>query len=66
MTPEMIEGKKYLGQHQDLFALGVMLFTLHTGHLPFQMADAKNYWYELIVKGNFEQFWLDHEEDKNG
>jgi len=30
------------------------------------MADPKNYWYELIVKGNFEQFWLDHEEDKNG
>lgn len=35
MAPELINLKKYKGEEIDLFALGVILFTLITGFYPF-------------------------------
>jgi serine/threonine-protein kinase len=35
MSPEQLEGRNVNG-HTDLFALGVTLFQLLTGHLPFR------------------------------
>ena len=35
MSPEQLEGRNVKG-HTDLFALGVTLFQLLTGHLPFR------------------------------
>ena len=35
MSPEQLAGKKVSGQ-SDLFSLGVMLFQMVTGRLPFQ------------------------------
>src|SRR4029079_12713633 len=38
MSPEQLEGKTVTG-HDDLFALGVSLYQLLTGHLPFRGAS---------------------------
>ena len=35
MAPELIEGRKYQGSTVDLFALGVILFSMRAGHSPF-------------------------------
>ena len=34
-SPEMINGKKYTGPEVDIWSMGVILFTLLGGYLPF-------------------------------
>lgn len=36
MAPEIIEGKPYKGNTTDIFALGVILFVMVFGVMPFQ------------------------------
>jgi serine/threonine protein kinase len=36
MAPEIIEGKPYKGSATDIFALGVILFLMVLGVMPFQ------------------------------
>ena len=38
MAPEILSHQPYQGQVVDLFALGVILFILYSGHPPFEMA----------------------------
>ena len=35
-APEMIAGKKYIGPLADMWSLGVILFALVCGYLPFE------------------------------
>jgi serine/threonine protein kinase len=35
-APEIVEGKPYLGQAVDIFACGVILFTMVASHPPFK------------------------------
>jgi len=42
MAPEIHEGKKYYGRSVDIFALGVILFILYSGHPPFLEAKSNN------------------------
>lgn len=35
MAPEILEGKPYKGNTTDIFALGVILFIMITGVMPF-------------------------------
>ena len=50
MAPEILEKKPYDGKLVDVFALGVILYALRTGEIPFQEATIydKKY-YQLIL-----------------
>jgi serine/threonine protein kinase len=60
MAPEIWEKKPYDGQAADMFALGVILFTLYTGARPFNYArgDDDNYYYLQKDTGSFLKLYL--------
>lgn len=40
MSPEMIHGKEDIDRRADVYALGVVLYEMLTGHTPYQNSDA--------------------------
>lgn len=52
-APEMIAGKKYYGLRVDLWSLGVILFALLCGYLPFEDPDT-SLLYKKILAGDYE------------
>lgn len=44
----------------DIFALGIMLFSLVLGRLPFEYATSQNQYFNLIASGRTEEFWKIH------
>lgn len=42
MAPEILEGKPYKGNTTDIFALGVIIFIMVTGVMPFYIKATKN------------------------
>lgn len=63
-SPEMHQRKPYNGYQSDLFALGMVLFMLVGGCLPFPSASDKDPYYCHIIKGDFSEFWKIHEKMK--
>lgn len=57
MAPEIIEGRPYKGTAVDIFALGVSLFAMVTGVLPFDRASEKDKFYCLVHQGSEQAFW---------
>lgn len=51
-APEMIAGKKYHGLTVDLWSLGVILFALICGYLPFEDPQTSNL-YKKIMAGEY-------------
>lgn len=59
MAPEIFKGTGYLGRSVDIFALGVILFSMKTGRPPFmKMASLHDTLYYLIQSYQFESYWL--------
>lgn len=56
-SPELLQKKPYLGEPSDIFSLGVSLFVLVTGKMPFKHALTDDPYYKEIVKGDFENYW---------
>lgn len=58
MAPEILEGKPYKGNTTDIFALGVILFCMVTGVMPFfQKATKEDPLYSLIFKNDEKAYW---------
>ena len=59
MAPEIFKGIGYLGRSVDIFALGVILFSMKTGHPPFmEMAYSQDGLYRFIKSNQFENYWM--------
>lgn len=57
MAPEIKEQKTYDGMEIDIFSTGVILFIIVQGIFPFQEAKKDEYYYNLLMKGNYETYW---------
>lgn len=57
-SPEMLSGKKYLGVETDVWSLGIILYILLCGGLPFDHDDER-VMKDMIIKGEYEEpEWL--------
>lgn len=52
MSPEIVAKKEYNGNGADVWALGVVMYVILTGFLPFKSPDEKGL-YRKIQKGTF-------------
>ena len=64
MSPEMQVGSFYQPVTNDLYALGVILFILYAGSLPFAEASGKDNLFVLLARNDAISFWKAHEKGK--
>eukprot|EP00347_Sterkiella_histriomuscorum_P002389 403368348 len=57
MAPEIKLGQTYNGQQVDLFSAGVILFILIRGIFPFKEARKEEFFYNLLIQGNYAEYW---------
>ncbi|CAG9837702.1 unnamed protein product [Diabrotica balteata] len=53
-APELVQGKQYLGTEVDVWAMGVLLYTLLAGALPFDDTNIDSL-YKKILAGRYEE-----------
>ena len=53
IAPEIISDEGYQGYHADIWSLGVMLYAITTGTVPFKAQNMSDL-HELIKKGEFD------------
>ena len=56
-APELHLKRPYFGKSEDIFSLGVSLFVLVTGGLPFKLAVPNDSFYQHIVKSDYVEYW---------
>jgi len=57
MAPEILKKQRYQGPVVDLFALGVILFIMRTGHPPFGIASDDDNYYKMLAMNRPDLFW---------
>lgn len=57
MAPEIKEQKTYDGMQIDIFSTGVILFIIVQGIFPFQEAKKDEFYYNLLMKGDYDTYW---------
>ena len=60
MAPELIMNQPYRGESIDLFAAGVILFTMVSLQAPFQCAAPSDEIYKFIAGNKSYVFWNFH------
>lgn len=53
MSPELFANQAWDAFKADIFALGVILYSLLTGRPPFQHADPSDIWFNVIYSGQW-------------
>lgn len=61
LTPEMHARQEYNAFQSDLFALGLTLFIMVSGMMPFSVARADDEIYSLFKEEKYQEFWEVHE-----
>ena len=56
-APEIHLKQPYLGVYEDIFSLGVTLFIIVTGHLPFLLPIPNDPLYQYIVWADYINYW---------
>ena len=56
-APEIHIRRPYLGEYSDIFSLGVTLFVLVTGSLPFRLPVPNDMLYQFFVRNDYIGFW---------
>ena len=57
MAPEIRRGELYNGKETDVFALGVLLFSIVTGHFPFNQASRSDIWFNFLRNEKYEDYF---------
>lgn len=57
MAPEILKGEEYIGTQVDIFAMGVVLFTMVTQYPPFKDAYPNDRNYKFFAAGRSDIFW---------
>ena len=56
-APELHLKRPYFGKSVDIFSLGVSLFVLVTGSLPFKLAVPNDSFYNYFIKCDYVEYW---------
>jgi len=64
-APEQHEQTAFNGLEVDVFSLGVAIFLLVAGRMPFEEATKDDEYYVHFVNEDEENFWQKHEEEMN-
>ena len=55
----MLEHRSYKGDRVDIFSMGIILFTMVTGAMPYlKEASVEDPLYKLVVKNDSQSYWL--------
>ena len=57
VAPELLLKKPYLGVYEDIFSLGVSLFIIVTGNLPFSLPLSNDPLYHYILETDYISYW---------
>lgn len=60
MCPEIEYGTPYSPAQGDIFALGVVLFIMKSGHPPFVQATGDDQYYKQVLNNRLDKFWKAH------
>jgi serine/threonine protein kinase len=64
-SPDQIEQTFFNGLQSDVFSLGMAIFMLVAGRMPFESASKDDEYYVHFYNANEEEFWQMHEEEMN-
>ena len=61
MAPEILNNEEYNGTAVDIFAAGVILFTMISQRPPFGNAEKGDIFYKLFYLNQLDEFWQNHQ-----